>query len=1274
MPSAGSGSTKRVPILSSGVTRRPDVHAIQQEIELLQCVYADTLTLRETDSAQPVLSFALEGAQVEVQISAGYPYEPPVVDLIFPDLSSDNQKKSIIPHLASHLRKQLSDALSSGCALGLPCIQQIVQLVEGALQEGEPSKQQTAILAADMGPDGTSSSTLGGAALAEMRQKWKKLAFLTLHLLRKCSFECGESLQNSRQEAAQKFSRLSQFIDETLKLLPPQIERSRDALPGAVNRLFRAEIENARGDEELSWLWRVSIDEGASDTRIAATSIHKRFSLEFTQIKVLGAGGFAPVFLCRKKVDGRLYAVKKIAVQSTHAAKALREVETLSAMSHENIVRYFDAWVEEGCDPDLQDFIVEDEDDTDQEEEEEEEKCEETESDADHESVSTTASAIRRRNCAFFGDDDDDDDDSSVLASECPGSSMATPQLSSAQPPSEMRRAPQSKKRSSASSVQTLYIQMELCGSNSLRSVIDDGVLSSPTGERIAESVFRQLLNVVAYFHKSGMVHRDLKPDNVLFQRDETNSGSDFGTIKIADFGLARRVDRTLPKSSSTEWKIGPMLLASSGGNASLVLDVSPTAAADIEAARVTRGCGTVLYCAPEQESGAEYQLNVVDEYSVGMIALEMWLAVAGKDFRERFEIMNQVRRQRALPEWFVQWNKKLSSVLTMLLEGDPAHRSSCSDVLLKAELPGEPSELAVALETISLYGSRMMGRLLERIRKCAEETVSARRMAQALPQKSYFSVQTSDTIRLIQELAVLHGAIPLIAVDNAILVSRPEFKSIPGETVIDSQGRPLLTGTSVSADVAAHVAAQQAIMLSERTTFSHFKHKPRSTFLFGTLSEGTKTSLEPLLYVCHVLRHLDVREGSIEVHVSHYSCFSKAFVVEPQTDGSMLLLPNMQEHGKLKAQSHQLAPVDSRTPASVEELQELLASLGLSVAEQESMCLLQQVWGELMASDNQVRLVLSPCLKPSDPLIQGRITHGFFAEVLHVLAPHVDDSSTSLASYFPLTEVVGLFSTHPAPSYCAVIDVTALASAAGSVEFPKDEFVLHQGVVAAPSNQPGSLHQYQVAAKVWRAGVRCCVRHRLEKDRTTLCKYFTAHRFQWLLEGCKLTYMSQRTLSLARATSDMSVGTLGQDVREYLLGLTKNMHVNPNMPSSSLKSSSSNTCKVDFVGKEDSSSVQCARDLFTHLVAPVGSVTILAVQAKSADIRTTVSDFLEGKERSPCGHSQLFDYLRRNQVMFAPVYSMVDGGMEFVTSHAVTQGKQRRRRDNEKGGKKDKS
>jgi serine/threonine-protein kinase len=75
------------------------------------------------------------------------------------------------------------------------------------------------------------------------------------------------------------------------------------------------------------------------------------------------------------------------------------------------------------------------------------------------------------------------------------------------------------------------YLVMELVPGHTLRDTI---TAQSPMAPRRALAVIEPVLQALAAAHRAGLVHRDVKPENVLI--------SDEGVVKVADFGLARAV------------------------------------------------------------------------------------------------------------------------------------------------------------------------------------------------------------------------------------------------------------------------------------------------------------------------------------------------------------------------------------------------------------------------------------------------------------------------------------------------------------------------------------------------------------------------------------------------------------------------------------------------------------------------------------------------------------------------------------------------------------
>ena len=120
----------------------------------------------------------------------------------------------------------------------------------------------------------------------------------------------------------------------------------------------------------------------------------------------------------------------------------------------------------------------------------------------------------------------------------------------------------------------THYIVMEYVDGRSLKAEIEAG---APFIEGVAVGVASQILSALSFAHQKGLVHRDIKPQNVLIGPE--------GQVKVADFGIAR---------------------ASAGSQA-------------------TRGMvlATVQYAAPEQLSGQQ-ATESSDLYSVGVVIFEM--------------------------------------------------------------------------------------------------------------------------------------------------------------------------------------------------------------------------------------------------------------------------------------------------------------------------------------------------------------------------------------------------------------------------------------------------------------------------------------------------------------------------------------------------------------------------------------------------------------------------------------------------------------------------
>lgn len=161
-----------------------------------------------------------------------------------------------------------------------------------------------------------------------------------------------ESATGDPEESLSGLQRLRTIGGEVDKELARQVEALRRA--GAKRRqndmIVPAAVTTDKVDDDDD------DDEFEEDeTPVAGSS---RYQTDFIELGLLGRGGGGEVVKVRNRLDRRIYAVKKILLESEvgkdakYAAiqnrKLRREVTTISRITHKNIVRYYQAWVEGG--------------------------------------------------------------------------------------------------------------------------------------------------------------------------------------------------------------------------------------------------------------------------------------------------------------------------------------------------------------------------------------------------------------------------------------------------------------------------------------------------------------------------------------------------------------------------------------------------------------------------------------------------------------------------------------------------------------------------------------------------------------------------------------------------------------------------------------------------------------------------------------------------------------------------------------------------------------
>lgn len=99
---------------------------------------------------------------------------------------------------------------------------------------------------------------------------------------------------------------------------------------------------------------------------------------------------------------------------------------------------------------------------------------------------------------------------------------------------------------SDGKSVDVPYIVMEYVDGNTVKDLLSDG---QPVPIDEACEIVIGVLNALEYSHNAGLVHRDIKPGNVMLTRD--------GKIKVMDFGIARAMTDSQITMTQTDAVVG---------------------------------------------------------------------------------------------------------------------------------------------------------------------------------------------------------------------------------------------------------------------------------------------------------------------------------------------------------------------------------------------------------------------------------------------------------------------------------------------------------------------------------------------------------------------------------------------------------------------------------------------------------------------------------------------------------------------------------------------
>ncbi|EXJ81420.1 CAMK/CAMKL/MARK protein kinase [Capronia epimyces CBS 606.96] len=213
-----------------------------------------------------------------------------------------------------------------------------------------------------------------------------------------------------------------------------------------------------------------------------------------------------------------------------------------------------------------------------------------------------------------------------------------------------------------------VWLVLEYCPGDELYNYLCS---HAPLPVETVQKIFTQLVGAVAYIHSKSCVHRDLKLENVLLDKNEN--------VKLCDFGFTREYE----------------------GKANYLQTF----------------CGTVCYSAPEMLKGEKYAGEKVDVWSLGII---LYALLKGElPFDEDDDAATKAKILKEDPVYPETFPDSAKSLLSKLLSKRPLHRPTLADILADPFLADHaPQQQAILkLSQPAPFSTQLEKDTLERMR-----------------------------------------------------------------------------------------------------------------------------------------------------------------------------------------------------------------------------------------------------------------------------------------------------------------------------------------------------------------------------------------------------------------------------------------------------------------------------------------------------------------------------------------------------------------------------
>lgn len=408
------------------------------------------------------------------------------------------------------------------------------------------------------------------------------------------------------------------------------------------------------------------------------------------------------------------------------------------------------------------------------------------------------------------------------------------------------------------------YFVMDLLDGQTLANEINT---NGPLGLKRSLLITKQISEALAQAHKKGIVHRDIKPPNIVLI--EKDSGKDF--VKLVDFSIAKISETTT--EDAVQLTVDGII------------------------------CGSPAYMSPEQCRGGDVD-GRSDIYSIGIVLFEMLTGKRPFSAKDLVSLMylhvNDEPPKLREVEPALHFPEELETAMTSILQKDPLKRPQTVAALWEVLEPilvkyGDTDLDAAKFPTVENTGDASPGQSASPLFSGSNKASSSSDSNDVfVTPNSPIAVSSGLSNSPVQAMGItLPAAAPTAALRTATALSIASQMSGDDHSVFDAS-----PGAASGESFQPLASSPRVVARESRNTISHAEDVAQS---YGKESEWRPSALRQILPFIFILAAFTM--GGLLVWDLATPDTPSELIVRGKTEAAINILENRQRTGRISAQ-----------------------------------------------------------------------------------------------------------------------------------------------------------------------------------------------------------------------------------------------------------------------------------------------------------------------------------------------------------------------------------